>query len=406
MRVCVVGGGPAGLLAALYAATEWDEVTELTLVDREAPRWDATLCCWDGELEGSWAREELARLCGRDGWVHRSWEECTYVTPDGLVRHRARYLMLSNASIVARVLERLAQRRVRVLRASVTALRRAAAGDGWEVVVASRDDASPRCVAADLVVDCGGHYGALQPRRGGSRGWQCFYGETLACAHGFATHEARVMHWDDADGAATPTFAYVLPMDAATLFVQETVLVGEARAEASMLRGRFAARLGRLGLGERRVVGVEEGAFPMCSTSAVDAPGTLTLGACGGFVNQVTGYHVAHAWRELPWRMEALRRGRAIPAGVPARLVWGAFRRLLEGMDAATQTRFFAAFFRLDPDDVYAFLWRTRRPWQVAAILLRFGLRADARTLRVVASRLPLCTLREAACHLGGARHG
>lgn len=142
-------------------------------------------------------------------------------------------------------------------------------------------------------------------------GYQSAYGEWIDVAeHGLADGEMFLMDYRPSGSGSSSqksfgSFLYAMPETGpahgpGVLFVQETVLIGEAPAPMSVLRERLGRRLKSMGLHSARTLGTERCVIPLGGALPDPRARLLPFGAASGFVHPATGYQLAKALRLAP----------------------------------------------------------------------------------------------------------
>merc|ERR1719460_2833374 len=111
-------------------------------------------------------------------------------------------------------------------------------------------------------------------------------------------------HLTDAQRAEVPSFAYVLPVDDRTLFIEETVLVCDDKFPVDRLRQRLRQRVAAAGLrlrpGGASVKFVEQYSFPMGGPLPELGQRVVGVGATARMVHPASGYMVGYALNAIP----------------------------------------------------------------------------------------------------------
>lgn len=195
-------------------------------------------------------------------------------------------------------------------------------------------------------------------------GYQKFVGQSWRCdaPHGLARPIIMDATVDQADGYR---FAYVLPVSADTLFIEDTYYTTGPELDVPALQARVAAYARRHGWHGAPAGHAERGVLPVCMGGDVDrlwaaeAPGVAKAGLRGGFFHALTGYSLPDAVRVAlaVARMDDLS-GPALQDALHmlARAHWRgqSFYRLLATLlfraaGPAERWRVLARFYRLDP---------------------------------------------------------
>ena len=210
------------------------------------------------------------------------------------------------------------------------------------------------------VVDCRDAPASGEHLRGG---WQVFLGQMwrMDAPHGLL----RPIIMDAA--VAQPgayRFVYVLPVDEDHVFIEDTYYQDRPELDAHSLRQRIARYAEDHGW-RGTVVEEETGCLPVITGGdfdafqrAVRAPGTVRIGAGGGFVHPLTSYTVPIALRTALFVAEHLDLAPSVLAKKVGRLAqqhWRdtAYYRLLGQMlfaaaEPGQRYRIFERFYRLD----------------------------------------------------------
>ncbi|WP_345495667.1 lycopene cyclase family protein [Nocardia callitridis] len=190
------------------------------------------------------------------------------------------------------------------------------------------------------------------------------------------------MDWRQDNGAdpdAPPSFLYAVPLDADTVLLEETCLVGRPALAPWALRDRLQHRLRVRGIGPADDARVERVRFPVQSQHV----GRDRFGAAGGFTHPATGYSVAAALAAA----DAVATGAsACPASARAvHLLRSAGLRALLALAPTELPVFFDAFFALPTDLQRAYLSGRTDP------------RATAHAMRALFTTLPPALRRRVA---------
>merc|ERR1712151_935260 len=145
-----------------------------------------------------------------------------------------------------------------------------------------------------------------------------FVGEVIQCArpHGYALDTAVIFDWRNSGGDSKadlhtpPSFAYILPYDDRTLFVEETVLVADDKAQLDGLDNRLQHRKLLLGIGDHEVIGAQERySFPMGGALPTLHQRTVALGGAARMVHPATGYCFAYTLNVIPSLVQTMLTG-------------------------------------------------------------------------------------------------
>lgn len=151
-------------------------------------------------------------------------------------------------------------------------------------------------------------------------GYQSAYGEWIEVhEHPFADGEMSLMDYRSLSNSGPASFLYAMPETGSaggpgTVFVQETVLVGESPLPMSFLRDRLQKRLSTLGMHPTRTLGTERCVIPLGGALPPKSGVMLPFGAAAGFVHPATGYQLGTAFELAP----------EVAQVVAERLKWGA----------------------------------------------------------------------------------
>lgn len=364
----VLGAGPAGLSLAAKAAERGLRV-RLMAPDLEA-RWEQSWGSWEDELGGLSVP------------VAQRWAAPTVRTPAGGERVLGRRYARIDTPALQRQLQEAA------LEAGVTLQLGRAADLRHDARGAEVLDTDGRRTRATVVVDASGHQSPFVRREGQhAPGFQMAWGERVEVAdHPWLPGEMVLMDVtpagsDDPTEDPAPSFLYAMPESRNVVFVEETSLVRRPPLSLEMLEYRLHARMRRMGVEVRRVLGVERCRITMGGGVPRTDQRVVGFGAAGAMVHPATGYMLASVLSAAPKLADALVQG--LDGGDPtraARFAWRALwpaRRLRSWelyqfgmdaicrMDAAELGSFLDAFYTLEQPTWAAFLSGTLSPDEV-----------------------------------------
>lgn len=366
--VLILGAGPAALALSAHAARAGLSVRVI------APDPDAA---WV-QCFGAW-EDEIAPLGPLP--VAQRWAAPTVFTPvQGERVLGRRYARLDTPALQARLRDEAGSAGVRFERGRAAAI-------AHELLGSEVRTSDGRTLRGRIVVDATGNLSPFVARTGGHRpGFQVAWGERVEVEdHPWLPGEMVFMDVtpagsDDPTEEVAPTFLYAMPESRNVVFVEETSLVRRPALSYDMLSYRLRARLERMGIRARRVLGRERCRIAMGGGLPRASQRVVGFGAAGGLVHPATGYQLARTLGAAPGLAAALARGLE---GEPAAAAWTAWRALWPkprrrawelyqfGMDAICRLdapglgAFLESFFALPRETWAGFLSGTLAPDEV-----------------------------------------
>jgi lycopene cyclase-like protein len=271
------------------------------------------------------------------------------------------------------------------------------------VGIKSRTDGTVSCTlddgseeTADLFVDASGGTSVRVAReRSPAPGFQTAWGTTIRASLSDLPLQHADMALMDfrpaAEGVSAwpPTFVYALPTGPDTVFVEETVLVGNPVTAPEDLRARLNERLRTWGLDGREQLHHERCVIAMGQALPVAPQPALAWGAAAGMVHPASGYSIGHTVRWAHQAAPAIAELLATPMSATTRqaLLWQqvwprerrrAWRLYRFGMDvllqmsAAELGEFFLCFFEQDAQRALRFMRFDLSDRQLAELMLDF----------------------------------
>jgi len=378
-RVVVAGAGPAGLALAVTLA-----------------RSGLCIRCFDARADALWTNnygvwaDDLPWF-GAAGQQALQWQRPAITGADGrqyIVP--STYHMLPNASLQSQWRAEL-----EALGGSLSPLQ--------VVGIKSRTDGTVSCTlddgseeTADLFVDASGGTSVRVAReRSPAPGFQTAWGTTIRASLSDLPLQHADMALMDfrpaAEGVSAwpPTFVYALPTGPDTVFVEETVLVGNPVTAPEDLRARLNERLRTWGLDGREQLHHERCVIAMGQALPVAPQPALAWGAAAGMVHPASGYSIGHTVRWAHQAAPAIAELLATPMSATTRqaLLWQqvwprerrrAWRLYRFGMDvllqmsAAELGEFFLCFFEQDAQRALRFMRFDLSDRQLAELMLDF----------------------------------
>jgi len=364
--ITIAGAGPAGLALAARAA---ERGARVVVVD---PTPEAG---WPNRY-GAWERD----AAGLGLPIAQRWSAPLVDLGQGPQRLPGTYVKLDGPAL-----------RVALLTALQTHGGRLLAGRVIDVEHRATDSrltlADGSTLRTRRVVDATGR-GVLVRRSRDPRTFQSAAGRLLRAQHPWSPDQAVYMdfsadHLSREDQGRPATFLYALPVDADTVFVEETSLAAAPAVPLRLLDQRLDQRLDALGIRRDRVLDTERCLFAM-DAAPPERGRTLAVGAAAGWVHPATGYHltralhaadaVAHALvahLDADPQLAAQRAWQAIwpAAELRTRALHDLGLGLLLDLDPAQIRTFFRAFFAIPEPRWRAYLDATSSPTQVAAAM-------------------------------------
>ncbi len=302
----VVGAGPAGL--ALAAALQGHGVDTVVVDAGDARPWKNRYAVWLDELAGLRLGTTPAAACLAVQWPSvdvrfAAAQSLASTTKRPWQTLRRAYGVFDNhalAHVLGQTLPRIAGR---VARVDVTR-------DGSTLVT---DDGAALCTA-HVVIDATGS-GALSGAPTPTAA-QTAYGVVIDVPTARWPRPVLMdyaLAFDDVDALRAPSFAYVLPLAADRLFVEETSLCAAPPLSIDTLKVRLQQRLRSMNLLGARVVDDETCVIPL-PDHAPKPRRMFAFGAAAAAVNPATGYSVS----------DTLRRAEPVAARIARELASGA----------------------------------------------------------------------------------
>lgn len=192
-------------------------------------------------------------------------------------------------------------------------------------------------------------------------GWQKFVGQALTIKGGHGVAHPVVMDAtvEQVDGYR---FVYLLPLDAETLFVEDTYYSDDAEPDAAMVRTRIAAYAAARGWEVTAVTREETGVLPVVIAGDFDrlwpaSDRTARIGVRAGAFHATTGYSLPDAARTataLPALVDRadladILRGRAAASWRRQRFYRMLGAMLFRAAEPDERYRVFQRFYRLSP---------------------------------------------------------
>ena len=378
-RVLIAGAGPAGVALALTLA-----------------RSGLCVRCFDSRADALWTNnygiwaDDLPWF-GAAGQQGLRWERPAIIGTDGrqYVVPSA-YHMLPNASLQSQWRAELEALGGSLTAQQVVSVESRAGG----MVCCTLDDGSDE--TADLFVDAsGGPSPWVARERSPAPGFQTAWGTTIRASAGdLPLHNADMALMDfrqAAEGVSEwpPTFMYALPTGPDTVFVEETVLVGNPMTPPEELRARLQLRLRTWGLADREQLHHERCVIAMGQALPTAAQPALAWGAAAGMVHPASGYSIGHTVRWAHQAAPAIAELLATPMSASQRQtllwqqVWPRERRrawrlyrfgmdVLLQMNAAALGEFFLHFFEQDAERALRYMRFDLSDRQLAELMLDF----------------------------------
>jgi lycopene beta-cyclase len=340
--VAIAGGGLAGGLTAL-ALAQIDPGLRIALIEAGPQP--------GGRHRWSWFASDLdpAGTALLDQFSPTRWDDGYAVRFPGLTRRLPTpYRSLASDGFAATLAQLLPAGTIRA-NAPVQAL------DAGSVTLA---DGS--VLTAKSVIDARGIADAYAL----TGGWQVFLGRTIRtdAPHGVQHPTIMDAGVEQVDGYR---FVYVLPLNADTIFVEDTYYADAPRLDRAALGARIEAYAAANGW-HGRMIEQETGALPVVTggdfaafSGAQAQPGVTRLGVRGGFFHPLTSYSLPIAAAtaiEVARLVRGDYAGSALATTIAARAAdhWrgGAFYRTLGAMlmqagDPGERWRVFERFYRL-----------------------------------------------------------
>lgn len=317
--VLVVGGGPAGLCFSAEAAKLGLRTTVIASGLGEI--WEKSYGVFAKDLAGVDLTEAVRKSFNRP---------LVTVTGREPIDLGEQYLRFDTGGLQSLLFQRAAKAGVRFLSGTVNSVEFDSASNTTvcKTTLApgpgdAHSDTRGANIRATLVVDASGGR-LLEPGAKATipMGYQSAYGEWVEVPdHPFAEDEMSLMDYRAVGSAGPASFMYAMPETGTargpgTVFVQETVLVGESPVSMGRLRERLFQRLSLLGIRPTRTLGTERCVIPLGGALPAKHGILLPFGASAGFIHPATGYQLATAFHLAPQiaRIVAER----LPLGAPA----------------------------------------------------------------------------------------
>lgn len=324
--VIVIGSGPAGLGFATCAARQGLNICVIDPVQKRD--WHCTYCTWMEELENSWLNDLKEGAGEKDSIFDKELGETEVVFNDGSRQKLGKRYGRIDGVKLKKMMQTACDKtkRVKFIPAIVNQIDHL----DCHSEVSYHNAGEIFSVSARMVVDSSGHYSQFldystmgstdAPHRGGQRKWQSFYGEELEFdkPHCYDLGKMILFDWrndhlSEAQKAEVPSFAYILPIDEHTLFIEETVLVSDDKYPVDRLKARLQQRVVKMGLplkpDGQSVKFVEKYCFPMGGPLPSFSQRIVGVGATARMVHPASGYMIGYTMNAIPHAVAQLKAG-------------------------------------------------------------------------------------------------